>query len=437
MSVLRRINSEAGFGLVEVLAASMVVIVGVLGTAMALDAGGRSAFAVQRSEQALSVAQREIEKAKALSYADLGMSSRPTHGAGGTVNPNHWVSGTKLQLPVSYRNAASPPVAGAPAGGEELVDGGEVDPGPEAFVSGRTRGHVYRYVSWRSEQCTVLAIDLCPGTEDTKRITVAVVLGAAGGPAPAPVWMSTIVADPDASPLGVIPTPPQANPGSGPAVTAQPFFLYDTRCSTTTWQAPGSDHATHDTGRSGAGCTGSTAADLMAPAANDEDPSPARRDFATDVARAEAAGIILRRPASGCPESYGAGGDPTTVHRWATAPFAALFATPVLGSRTAVHLWTRTADGQPGAATICARLHSVTTLLTLPVASGSFTLAHWPTDPTPVAFTLEHAPFTLLPGARLVLTLSLQSSSGRDVELRFDHPEDRTFISVATTTPLS
>lgn len=97
-----------------------------------------------------------------------------------------------------------------------------------------------------------------------------------------------------------------------------------------------------------------------------------------------------------------------------------------------MHLWTRTADGAAGGATICMRLHAESAP-SVALAAGSFTPPQWPTTPTPVGFTLAHGSFTVPSAGRLVLTLSLQAGSDRDVELRFDRPDDRSFVSIATT----
>jgi ectoine hydroxylase-related dioxygenase (phytanoyl-CoA dioxygenase family) len=129
--------------------------------------------------------------------------------------------------------------------------------------------------------------------------------------------------------------------------------------------------------------------------------------------------------------------DPTVVHRWATPAFATPFSTPTTGARTGFSFVSRTLSGMSGEVTVCVRLHAMSKPATR-LAAGSYTLTQWPTEPESVAFVLQdHAAFELAAGDRLVLTVSLTSTSQQDLELRYDHPDDRTFISVATTTPLS
>lgn len=426
----RLLRDQRGFSIIETTTSGLLIIVGVLGTFMALDAGARTTHDAQRTEQAAAVAQREVERLKALPYDELGMATMPTPSTTGDVrDPNRWVEGTKLVLADRYRDAASTRVG---PGAEELVSGGTVASGANSFDSGGTRGTIHRYVTWRDDAC---AANGCTGAQDQKRITVAVVLRAgAGGFAPKPIWLSTVVVDPDAVPPGEA-VAPSASVGSGTPVTAQAFYLYDTPCSQASRQAPSGDHATRATATDT--CTGGQVPDLMGPSAPPGSPDGAdlpRYNFSSEVTRTDAAGAALRRhSATSCPVTST---DPTIAHRWATPALTAPFATPTTGARTGFSLVSRTLSAQPGEVTVCVRLHAMSDP-TRRLAAGTYTLAEWPTATESVAFVLNHDAFTLAKGDRLVFTVSLTSTSQQDVELRYDHPDDRAFISVATTTPLS
>lgn len=425
----RLLRDQRGFSIIETTTAGLLIIVGVLGTFMALDAGARTTHDAQRTEQAAAVAQRAVERLKALPYDQLGMATMPTGSTTGDVrDPNRWVEGTKLVLAEHYRDAASTRIG---PGAEELVSGGTVTPGPDAFDSGGTRGRIHRYVTWRDDACAAAG---CTGAQDQKRITVAVVLETgAGGFAPKPIWVSTVVVDAEAVPPGEQ-VAPSASVGSGTPVTAQSFYLYDTPCSQTSRQAP-TDHPTRATATDT--CTGDQVPHLMGPAAppgSTDGTILPRNNFSSDVTRTDAAGAALRRhSATSCPVTST---DPTVVHRWATPAFTAPFSTPTTGARTGFSLVSRTLSGLSGEVTVCVRLHAMSAPATR-LAAGTYTLAQWPTGSESVAFVLNHDAFTLAEGDRLVLTLSLASTSQQDVELRYDHPDDRAFISVATTTPLS
>lgn len=433
---LRR--DERGFSIIEATTSGLVVIVGVLGAFIALDAGARTTHDAQRTEQAVAVAQREIERLKAVPYDDLGMATMPAPSTGDVRDPDRWVEGTKLVLAQRYRDAASTRIT---RGAEELVSGGVVTPGPDAFDSGGTRGTIHPYVTWRDEAC---AADGCTGAQDQKRITVAVVLEeGAGGFAPKPIWVSTVVVDPEAAPPGEEVAPSASVNGesvTGEPVTAQAFYLYDTPCSQASRREPSAGHPTHATATDT--CTGEQVPDLMGPAAppgsTDDSIILPRYDFSSDVTRTDAAGAVLRRDgAPTCPvDNLDPTTDPTVVHRWATPAFPSSFSTPTTGARTGFSFVSRTLSGVSGEVTICVRLHALSDPAKR-LGAGTYRLAQWPTQPKSVAFTLDHDAFTLAQGDRLVLTVSLASASQQDLELRYDHPDDRTFISVATTTPLS
>src|SRR5205823_2332401 len=140
------------------------------------------------------------------------------------------------------------PLVMTPAAGQAAA----VQPGPQAFTVGLSQtpitGRIYRYVSWRDEVCP---FSLCDGTQNTKRLTVAVVADPTGGSTQrAPVWVSTVVVDPDAAPPGTQ-APPGGGPGAGDPVTAQTFYLYDTPCGQSQRQTQTGSHPTRDTASSG------------------------------------------------------------------------------------------------------------------------------------------------------------------------------------------
>jgi hypothetical protein len=252
-----------------------------------------------------------------------------------------------------------------------------------------------------------------------------------------PIYVQTVVSDPDSGP-GNADAPPEANPGSGAAVTAQPFFLHDTPCSSSSQQPVTASHATHDTARTGATCTGSFPPDLMdAAPAPDGDGVP-MLDYSSDLVRTAPAGLALRRFSTGCPVSY-ADADAATqrwsIHTWATPAFASAFSTPVSGAASAFSFWTNSVDGAPGGATLCLTLRAAGQPGTA-LASAAYTLQSWPTTPTQLSFRIDHQPFTIAAGDRLLLTVSVRSTSDNDIELLYDNPGRRTFLSVATTTPL-
>ena len=72
---------------------------------------------------------------------------------------------------------------------------------------------------------------ICDGTQNTKRLTVAVTVAGAGAvPTGTPVWVSKVIPDPQALPPGATGT---TGP-TGSTISAQDFYLYDTPCGNTT-----------------------------------------------------------------------------------------------------------------------------------------------------------------------------------------------------------
>lgn len=199
-------TDQRGFTLVEVLVAATILSVGALGTMKALDSSARVSHSTQRTQQALAYAQQRIEEISARDWDDLGLTAVPVPA--GTPDPGSPESliaaGGNLLVPADPHHPSGPSATGVAATGEPLVvtGAGGVDPAPQPVTIGKTTARLYRYVS-RVDRCaTVDGVSRC-ATEDTlRRITVAVVLDdSARDAGRAPVWASTVVANPDPDPL--------------------------------------------------------------------------------------------------------------------------------------------------------------------------------------------------------------------------------------------
>ena len=189
-----------------------------------------------------------------------------------------------------------------------------VDPAPLEFAVGlngaTVTGRVFRYVTWRNENCPVA---LCEGNENTKRLTVAAVLDAPpSGDRRMPIWLSTVIADPDTAPPGTQ-APPGGGPGSGDPVTAQSFFLYDTPCGQSSRQQPAAAHATHDTASSGATAVESSTCenpnsgrqpDLMGGAAPSGDRNTPLFQYSSDLSGGYEGGFTMIHRGATCAASY-------------------------------------------------------------------------------------------------------------------------------------
>jgi prepilin-type N-terminal cleavage/methylation domain-containing protein len=218
-----RSHSEAGFTLVEVMVAALILVIGLLGVFVSLDAASHLDTTSRRQQVALTQAEQAMEQLKAVPYAQLALSSAPSHANDTSTGkvpsvPNYWVStsGGKLIIPGDFNDKTSGTLSGTPAAGEPLITGGSAAPSTRC-ASGQACAPVdgldftvYRYVT-QEDECTQL-LSLCNISllqsllnQYAKRVTVAVVVdGGPGVGATKPVWLSTVVANPNSGVVNLL-----------------------------------------------------------------------------------------------------------------------------------------------------------------------------------------------------------------------------------------
>jgi prepilin-type N-terminal cleavage/methylation domain-containing protein len=470
MRAPKNFNSQAGFTLVEMLVAMVVLLIGIVATFGVFASSKNATLASQRHEVAVHEAQREMERLRAFRYTELGLTSMPSTSTD-PDNPNYRVqSGNK------FRSKTNP----APCGGsgqppcnldEDLVSGGLIDPGPETFTVGETgqavTGKVYRYITWRDENCTT-----CTGTQNTKRVFVAVTIDAVPGRPgigpKKPIWLSSIVIDPNDGPPGSGGTGP-----TGPTTSAQTFYLYDKTCVSTdannTYTVPTGSSTTNDTAAPGTSCdtaVSSQRPDLIGPVAPtySNPPVPPYR-FSSEISSVSPnewpGGLAFSHTgaSTSCPisnysldtsNSDGDGNLSTPgkwqVHAWETRKFAAAFA---LGGTAFISIWTSSVGSTPGTGRLCATLID---RATDDVAVGSMSRSYnpWPTTKIEpgkscgttdfpcgrqLTFQFNLSTTTIRSGSRLMLLISVLGNSDKDIVLLYDDPRYRSLLQVATTTP--
>jgi prepilin-type N-terminal cleavage/methylation domain-containing protein len=200
-------TGEQGFTIIEVMVAVLVVAVALVGTLQAFISSDHGNLATQETQAVSTAAEQALEQLRAMSYTNLALSSFPI--ATGTGNPtgdtsgdpedpDYWVSGTNLVIPNNFSQITSGVLSTVASVGEALIGGGTISPGPITVSSDGFNVTIYRYVTWVVDSCLLGGLNLCPGTQDAKRITVAAVLDGTGTSVPKPFWLSTIVANPDA-----------------------------------------------------------------------------------------------------------------------------------------------------------------------------------------------------------------------------------------------
>lgn len=200
-------TGEQGYTLIEVMVAVLVLAVALMGTMQAFISSDHGNLETQETQAVSTAAEQALEQLRAMSYSSLALSSLPTgtgtgnptgDNSGDPEDPDYWVSGTNLKIPNDFAQISSGLLSTVASTGEALIGGGTISPGPTTVSSDGFTVTIYRYVSWVVDTCLYGSLNLCPGTQDAKRITVAAVLTGTGTSPPKPFWLSTTIANPNA-----------------------------------------------------------------------------------------------------------------------------------------------------------------------------------------------------------------------------------------------
>ncbi len=144
-------RDERGFTLVEVLVAGLVLLIGILGTAKLAASSESTTLDAELQQIATEQAQRALEEARSLDYAEVGDAVLPTQQpADADVIAGGQFSGPDTDEPEEIVT----PATGAPAAAIEPVRTFTVDHGEGRTVSGT----IYTFVSWRNEDCGGLSL---------------------------------------------------------------------------------------------------------------------------------------------------------------------------------------------------------------------------------------------------------------------------------------
>jgi type II secretory pathway pseudopilin PulG len=459
---------EAGFTIVEVLVAIVVLVMGALATFSLLSAANRNTDRAKASQVALDLAQQELEALRSLGNEELALTTTPPPSSD-PLEPGYRVSSGKFAVirePMgSYRKLV---VNGYPLEGEaeseKVVEGGVVVPS-ESFETGDVRGTIHRYVVWRNDTACGEA---CPTAQDYKQIVVTVKLDTPGNQAGERGYVeaqSNFVDPTDSSEKD-----PSAN-SKGELVTAQQFFLTDTPCSAsgaTERQEIAGDHLLHNTlGDCADGLqTGSTegAPDALLlgapPDPAPEDPNnPPLYDYSDDTyleptPDTDKGVQILKDETGGC--HYKPSGTTTPqaqVHRWLTDPMPIDFK---MTEKVTLEFYTRTINDELYKSKLCVYLYKwdesasppETMLTNQNGGTAYWTYApegneYWPRyswDKVRLRMTFNGAPYTIPEGDRLGVALSVErsgtSSTADGIPVMYDHPNYPTRIEVDTSTPI-
>jgi prepilin-type N-terminal cleavage/methylation domain-containing protein len=448
-------RSDRGFTLVEVLLAMTLMSVGIAATLSVFGSAGRTTVIAQQNDVGTQQAQAVIDQISTMNYDKVGLTSTPASSTN-PKNPGYRVSGSTLLIKTGLTESF---VLSSDTG----QSGAAIDPTPTSFSvgtgNGVITGKVYRYITWRDESCQS---GLCDGTQNTKRITVAVTIDATGtNPIMSPTWISQILPDPSALPPGSKASG-STSTGSSP-VSAEDFYLYDTRCGQNTRQAPSASHATHNTASFGyspnwtvtdfSSCettNTSMQSDLMGTPVPSGSSSTPLYTYSTDLAGSYSGGLAMKRGVTACPTYYydvrdttnaSAAANEWSVHEWNTPQFATNFG---INGQATVSLFTSTLGGVAAKGVVCATVSDRYTFaynggyypIDRVIGSTTYTLNNWPTTTKRITFSFALPDDTdVVAGHRLVLVLAVKSDSTSDLNFVYDHPLYPSMLEVATDTP--
>lgn len=464
-------NREAGFTIVEVLVATLVVVIGALAAFGMLSDAVKNTARAKSTQVALDLAQQEIEALHSLSNEQLAMTGVPPHSTD-SLDPRYRVNSSAgtfalsrepvgSYLPLVHNGGAIEGVGTSEEG--KFIEKGVVNPGPTPFVNGDVSGTVYRYIVWRND--TACGVK-CPTQQDYKQIIVAVKLDTPGNQVAERgyVEVQSDFVDPKDSPKQDPPTDP-----NGKVVTAQQFYLTDTPCSATgvtERQEITGDHLLHNTlGLCANGPqTGTThgAPDALLlggpPDPAPEDPTnPPLYDYSNDTYLEPTPdtdkGVQIRRDdTTGCHYVPTGTADPESqVHRWVTDPMTAAFK---MTEKVTLEFYSRTLNGGLYTGTACVYLYDRNdsksppdTMLTnkngntaywtyTPAGNASWPQADW--ERIRLTMTFNKAPYTIPVGDRLGVALSVERSNtpADAIPFMYDHPKYPTRLEVDTSTPI-
>jgi prepilin-type N-terminal cleavage/methylation domain-containing protein len=461
----RRREREAGFTIVEVLIAILILAIGSMTTFSLLSAATRNAQRAKASQVALEYAEQELEFLRSMEDKKLALTATPPSSTA-PLNPNSRVSGGTFALtrqPLGdYRTLV---VNEGSIWGEskKVIEGGVISPGPTNFTNGDVSGKVYRYIVWQNDDECGAA---CPGPQDYKQIVVAVKLDTIPSQGSERGYFevqSNFVNPTDSA---------ESDPSPGPneeVVTAQQFFLTDTPCSpigTTVRQEISGDHLLHNTlGTCASGLqTGTTkgAPDALLlgspPDPDPEDPNNPpeydySNDFYLDTSPDTGKGVQIRKDdEGGCHYTpKGTTNPESQIHRWVTDPMATDF---VMTEKVTLEFYTKSLNNAFSTGRACVFLFKrdetkspPDTMLTntsgatpywtyTPAANKAWPQEKW--EGVLLTMTFNEAPYTIPAGDRLGVALSVERTNTPADALAFmyDHPKYRTRIEVDTSTPL-
>lgn len=438
--------------MVELLMAITVLAFAALAVGAVLASGTRSASASETRQNLAHRAQQEVERLASLPYDTLAHPSAPAAGSTDPASPLRWFnasSGTYRWDRTAAGASTAEPLVVSAVKGTVLTQ--------RTWSDGRASGQLFAFVTWVSDaRCG----SGCPTSQNYKRVTVAATADSGTARVEA-VYVSSIVADPHALPAGKI-VNGNANPLADPAITCRDpsgaavsctasvgstnvneWYLSDSPANGP-YAPPTTSHPTHPTVAPFGTCTAQVATGCPRPDLLSTETPPSTvpeapvLDYSTDLAAAvHQGGRVITRDVS-CSAT------PTLTDNgkgamWVTAPLGAATALTGSGGMT---LFTQSTNGVVAGATLCLAIYDVggsiaNLIATPPLRLGvvAYTVAQWPTTPTPVSFSFDFltaGTINLAAGHRIGARLWVDAGAGTDIATLYDHPSYASVLQLNT-----
>jgi prepilin-type N-terminal cleavage/methylation domain-containing protein len=189
----RRLASEDGFTLFELLIAMAVTAVGLMALVSSFDHSRDLVSHAEKTEVASHYAERQMERVLSLSYAAVAHDALPTHSED-TSNPRNYVSGTSYRWDQSSTTGPQSGTLVVDTAGNESVIAAQ----DWADSESRLEGEIHTFVTQTDDLCPATVTNCPAGTQSGKRVTVAVTVE---GPRALerPVLISSLMINPAAT----------------------------------------------------------------------------------------------------------------------------------------------------------------------------------------------------------------------------------------------
>jgi prepilin-type N-terminal cleavage/methylation domain-containing protein len=190
---VRKLGAEDGFTLIELMIASMIMVVGLLALVSGLDHSRNLVTQSEKVEAATHQAERAVERILAMRYDQVALTSAPSDSAS-LADPRYWVSGSTYQWNQgSTGSAAFETVCVTRCPAEAASAVGTIATAEEwQDPATRLHGWIHRFVTEVPDLCSAAG---CPGNQPAKRVTIGVTVDG-NDPLAKPVFISTLMIDP-------------------------------------------------------------------------------------------------------------------------------------------------------------------------------------------------------------------------------------------------